>query len=391
MKIHEYQAKEILKKHNLPLPQGNVAFSVEEAIDIAKKFPSEVAVVKAQIHAGGRGKGGGVKVCKNLKELEENTKKILGMNLVTPQTSKEGQKVSKVLIEQGLAIKKELYLSILVDRESRMPVVLASTEGGMDIEEVAAKTPEKIVKQKIEPTYGMRSFYTRNIAFALGLHKIDSSLPKKMEKILNDLYLTFIQTDASLLEINPLIITEQNDIIPLDCKMSFDDNAAFRHPEWEQLRDLSEENQAEIKAKEFDLNFIKLEGTIGCMVNGAGLAMATMDIIQHYGGYPANFLDVGGGTNEEKVEAAFRIISEDKNVTSILVNIFGGIVRCDLIAEGILRAFKKTNISIPIIVRLEGTNSERAKEILENSNCQKNLILVSDFAEATKKAIELAN
>ncbi len=391
MKIHEYQAKEILRNHNIPLPQGSVAFSVAEAINIAKKFPSEIAVVKAQIHAGGRGKGGGVKVCKNLNELEENTKKILGMSLVTPQTSKEGQKVSKVLVEQGVAIKKELYLSILVDRESRMPVVLASTEGGMDIEEVAAKTPDKIIKQKIEPTYGMRSFYTRNIAFALGLHKIEPNLVKKMGKILRSLYLAFMETDASLLEINPLVITAQNDIMPLDCKINFDDNASFRHPEWKQLRDLSEENQAEIKAKEFDLNFIKLEGTIGCMVNGAGLAMATMDIIQHYGGYPANFLDVGGGTNSEKVEAAFRIISEDKNVKSILVNIFGGIVRCDLIAEGILKAFKKTNVSIPIIIRLEGTNSEKAKEILENSNYQKNLILVNDFSKATKKAIELAS
>ena len=391
MKIHEYQAKEILRKYNIPLPQGNVAFSVEEALNIAKKFPSEISVVKAQIHAGGRGKGGGVKVCKNLKELEENAEKILGMNLVTPQTSKEGQRVSKVLVEQGVAIKKELYLSILVDRESRMPVVLASTEGGMDIEEVAAKTPEKIVKQKIEPVYGMRNFYVRNIAFALGLHKIDAQLPKKIGKILRALYLVFMETDATLLEINPLIITKQNEIMPLDCKISFDDNAIFRHPERDELRDLSEENQAEIKAKEFDLNFIKLEGTIGCMVNGAGLAMATMDIIQHYGGSPANFLDVGGGTNEEKVETAFRIISEDKNVKSILVNIFGGIVRCDLIAEGILKAFSKTNILIPIVIRLEGTNAEKAKEILENSNYQKSLMLVNGFAEATKKAIELAN
>ena len=313
------------------------------------------------------------------------------MNLVTPQTSKEGQRVSKVLVEQGVAIKKELYLSILVDRESRMPVVLASTEGGMDIEEVAAKTPEKIVKQKIEPVYGMRNFYVRNIAFALGLHKIDTQLPKKIGKILRALYRVFMETDATLLEINPLIITKQNEIMPLDCKISFDDNAIFRHPEREELRDLSEENQAEIKAKEFDLNFIKLEGTIGCMVNGAGLAMATMDIIQHYGGSPANFLDVGGGTNEEKVETAFRIISEDKNVKSILVNIFGGIVRCDLIAEGILKAFSKTNILIPIVIRLEGTNAEKAKEILENSNYQKSLMLVNGFAEATKKAIELAN
>ena len=390
MKLHEYQAKEILSKYNIPIPQGRVAFSVTEALAIYKTLPTKNCVIKAQIHAGGRGKGGGVKLCQDEQEVDLNAKKILGMNLVTPQTTKQGQNVSKILVEQGIKIKSELYFSILIDRASKKIIILASTEGGMDIEEVAEKHPDKIQKQRIDPLIGLRSYQARNIAFGLNLNKIDTSLIRKAEKILLALYKLFINTDASLLEINPLIITEDNEILPLDCKLILDDNGLFRHPDLVEFRDLSEENTAEIEASKYNLSFIKLDGNIGCMVNGAGLAMGTMDIIQHQGGEPANFLDVGGGTDAKKVAAAFKIISEDKNVKSILVNIFGGIVRCDLIAEGILEALDNISINIPIIVRLEGTNSIKAKEIIENSKYKTKISLINDLVAATKRAVELA-
>lgn len=390
MKIHEYQAKEILAKFNIPIPQGKVAFSVTKAVEIAKNLPAEVCVVKAQIHAGGRGKGGGIKICKNPQEVAKNAEKILGSNLITPQTLRQGQKVNKILIEQGLTIKKELYLSILIDRLSKQPLILASLEGGMDIEEVAEKYPAKIVKQTINPVIGFRSFYARQIAFELKLNRIDPSLIRKFEKLITKLYKVFIETDSSLLEINPLIITEDNEFFPLDCKINLDDNALYRHPELSALRDFAEENTTEITASEHDLNFIKLDGNIGCMVNGAGLAMGTMDIIKYHGGNPANFLDVGGGTNAKKVAIAFKLLCQDKNVKVILVNIFGGIVSCDLIAEGVLEALTKTDIGIPLILRLEGNKSDKAKNIIEKSIYKDKLLLINDLTAATKKAVALA-
>jgi succinyl-CoA synthetase beta subunit len=389
MKIHEYQAKAILKEFGITVPFGKMATRLDQVPAIIDELPSPAGVVKAQIHAGGRGKGGGVKLAKNAAEIQEHAKNILGMNLITLQTSSEGQKVSRILIEQTLQIKKELYFSILLDREKKSVILLASTEGGMDIEEVAAKMPEKILKQEAHNLLGLRAYQARNLAFRLGLQKIDKSLIGKATKIFLKFYEVFCAKDVSLLEINPLVITEQNEILPLDCKMSFDENALIKHPELLDLRDTSQEEAAEIEASKYGLNFIKLEGNIGCMVNGAGLAMATMDIIQYYGGKPANFLDVGGGTSAEKVAAAFRIISSDSNVRSILINIFGGIVRCDLIAEGILKALQTIDLKIPVIVRLEGTNAEIAKKIIENQQ-NSGLILINDLKQATQKVIAMA-
>ena len=390
MKIHEYQAKTILKQAGIKIPHGEQTSLLEEVTNIVKTLPTKKVVVKAQIHAGGRGKGGGVKIAQNLQEAKEHAKSILGMQLITPQTSREGQKVSKILIEQTVEIKKELYFSILVDREKKKAILLASTEGGMDIEEVAKKTPEKILKQEIHNLLGLRPFQAKKLAFRLGLHKFDKNLITKTTKLFLKLYEVFCQKDIALLEINPLIITAQNNILPLDCKMIFDDNALTRQQELLNLKDISEEVPAELEASQYGLNFIKLEGNIGCMVNGAGLAMATMDIIQYYGAAPANFLDVGGSTDVKKVAAAFRIISNDSSVRSILINIFGGIVRCDLIAEGILQALEKTKLEIPIIVRLEGTNAEIAKQNIENRQDLGNLILVNNLKLATQKAIEMA-
>ena len=389
MKIHEYQAKQILNEFKIPTPFGKIAHSLEEVKEITKQIPTEGGVVKAQILAGGRGKGGGVKVVKNKEQIITAAKEILGMNLVTPQTTSKGQKVSKVLIEEGLKIKKEFYFSILVDRKTKKITILASSEGGMDIEEVAEKSPDKIIKQKIHSGIGLRSYQTRNLAFALGLHKIDKNLIRQATEMFLKFYKVFLEKDLSLLEINPLVVTANNELLPLDCKINFDENALSRHPKISPLRDISEENEFEIEASKHDLNFIKLDGNIACMVNGAGLAMATMDIIQYYKGNAANFLDVGGNTSADKIAAAFRIISKDKTVNSLFINIFGGIVRCDLVAEGILQALEETNFSIPIVARLEGTNSNEAKNTIKNKNFP-NLEIISDLEKATKKAILIA-
>ncbi len=390
MKIHEYQAKEIVSKYGATVPQGYVAKSVDEALEAAKKLPGDVCVVKAQIHAGGRGKGGGVKVSKGLDEVKKNAENILGMQLVTKQTGPEGQKVKTLLIEEGMEIKKELYFSILPDRATHKVVLIASTEGGMNIEEVAEETPEKILKEFVDPAIGLRPFQTQRLAFGLGLDKFDPKLVRQASAFMMNLYKAFMAKDCSMLEINPVVITGDNRILALDCKMSFDDSALFRHKDVVELRDFDEEDPSEVEASKFDLNFIKLDGTIGCMVNGAGLAMATMDIIQHFGASPANFLDVGGTATEERVEAAFKLITKDPSVKAILINIFGGIVRCDVIAGGVVEAFKKVDLSIPVVVRLQGTNAEKAEEIIKGSGLGDKIIMVPGFADAAEKAVEVA-
>jgi len=390
MKIHEFQAKEIISKYGATVPKGFVAKKVDEALDAAKNLNSGVCVVKAQIHAGGRGKGGGVKVSKGLDEVKKNATHILGMQLVTKQTGPEGQKVKTLLIEEGMEIKKELYFSVLPDRATQQIVLIASTEGGMNIEEVAERTPEKILKEFVDPALGLRPFQTQRLAFGLGLDKYDPKLVRHASAFFMNLYNAFMGEDCSLLEINPVVITGDNRILALDCKMSFDDNALFRHKKTLELRDLDEEDPAEIEASNHDLSFIKLDGNIGCMVNGAGLAMATMDIIQHYGGSPANFLDVGGTADAERVEAAFKIITKDPNVKGILINIFGGIVRCDIIAEGVVAAFKKVDLNIPVVVRLEGTNAELAAKIISDAGIGDKLIMIQGFGAAANKAVEVS-
>lgn len=390
MKIHEYQAKEIVSKYGATVPQGFVAKTVDEALDAAEKLPGDVCVVKAQIHAGGRGKGGGVKVSKGMDEVKKNATDILGMQLVTKQTGPEGQKVKTLLIEEGMEIKKELYFSILPDRATQKVVLIASTEGGMNIEEVAEETPEKILKEFVDPAIGLRPFQTQRLAFGLELEKFDPKLIRQASAFFMNLYKAFMANDCSMLEINPVVITGDNRILALDCKISFDDNALFRHKDVVELRDFDEEDPSEVEASKFDLNFIKLDGSIGCMVNGAGLAMATMDIIQHFGGSPANFLDVGGTATEERVEAAFKLITKDPNVKAILINIFGGIVRCDVIAGGVIEAFKKVDMSIPVVVRLEGTNAEKAAVIIQESGMADKIIMVQGFAAAAKKAVDVA-
>jgi len=364
MKIHEYQAKEILKKFNVPIPQGKVAFSVDEAVEAAKEIGGSVWVVKAQIHAGGRGKGGGVKVAKSLDEVRSLSEAILGMTLVTHQTGPEGRLVKRLLIEQGINIEKELYLGITLDRATAQNVVMVSTEGGMEIEKVAAETPEKIIKVFIDPKTGFQQFQARQLAFALGLQGAQF---KNSLVFFNALYQAYSSTDASLAEINPLVVTKEGDVLALDAKMNFDDNALFRHKDILALRDLDEEDPLEIEASKYNLNYIKLDGNVGCMVNGAGLAMATMDIIKLAGGNPANFLDVGGGANKETVANGFKIILSDPNVKAILINIFGGIVRCDRVAQGVIDAAKEIKVNLPIIVRLDGTNAIEARELLEKS------------------------
>ena len=390
MKIHEYQAKEVIAKYGATVPQGIVAKTVDDALEAAKKLPGDVCVVKAQIHAGGRGKGGGVKVSKGLDEVKENASNILGMQLVTKQTGPEGQKVQTLLIEEGMQIKKELYFSILTDRATQQVCLVASTEGGMNIEEVAEETPEKILKEFVNPAIGLRPFQTQRLAFGLGLEQYDPKLIRQASAFFMKLYDAFMAEDCSLLEINPVVITDDNRILALDCKMSFDDNALFRHKGNLEYRDLAEEDPTETEASDHDLSYIKLDGTIGCMVNGAGLAMATMDIISHYGGSPANFLDVGGTADEDRVETAFRIITQDPNVKAILINIFGGIVRCDVIAGGVVAAFKKVDMKIPVVVRLEGTNAEKAAEIISNAGIGDQLIMVQGFANAAEKAVSMA-
>ena len=389
MKIHEYQAKNIIAKYGVAVPQGFVAHSIEEAVENVKKLPGEVCVVKAQIHAGGRGKGGGVKVSKGLETATQNAKDILGMQLVTKQTGPGGQKVKTLLIEEGMDIKAELYFSILVDRETQKIILIASTEGGMDIEEVAESSPEKILKEIVDPVLGLRPFQAQRLAFGLKLDQYGPEIVRQASGFFIGLYKAFVAEDCSLLEINPFVITGDSRVLALDCKMGFDDNALFRHKDVMALRDLDEEDAAEVEASKWELNFIKLDGSIGCMVNGAGLAMATMDIIQSYGSFPANFLDVGGTATEERVEAAFKLITQDKNVKCILINIFGGIVRCDVIAEGVIQAVKKVKLTIPVVVRLEGTNAEKAAVIIEESGMKEKLMMVKGFGAAAKKAVEL--
>jgi len=364
MNIHEYQAKTLLARFGVAVPRGGVVYTPKEAEAIAKELGGPVWVVKAQIHAGGRGKGGGVKIVKSANEVMEATKRMLGSTLVTHQTGPEGKEVQRVYIEEGCDIARELYLSMLIDRGTSQITIMASTEGGMDIEEVAAKTPEKIHKVSIDPVIGIQPFHARNIAFALGLRGKQTGLA---QKFILSLYRAFVELDASLVEINPLVVTGDGGILALDAKMNFDDNALFRHKDVEELRDEHEEDPSEVEAARHNLNYIKLDGSVGCMVNGAGLAMATMDIIKLHGGSPANFLDVGGGATRERVTTAFKLILSDPNVEGILVNIFGGIMRCDVIAEGVVAAARETSLNVPLVVRLEGTNVELGKEILRLS------------------------
>lgn len=383
MNIHEYQAKELLKIFNVPIAKGVLVEDPEDAIDAAKTVSDNLWVVKAQIHAGGRGKGGGVKIAKSLEEVKSLSSEIIGMNLVTHQTGKEGKRVRKIYIEAGTDIAEEFYISMVVDRQTSKISFIASTEGGVDIEEVAKKTPEKIVTVNIEPTAGVTNKETNLICKSLGL---EGDLANQAEDLCNNLYSAFLGSDMSLLEINPLVITSDRKIICLDAKINFDDNALFRHPNFRELLDPHEEDPSELKASEFDLSYIKLDGNIGCLVNGAGLAMATMDIIKFYGEEPANFLDVGGSATKEKVTEAFKIILSDENVRGILVNIFGGIMRCDVVAEGIVNAAREINISVPLVVRLEGTNVEIGKKIIEDSGLT--IISGSDLDDAAKKITE---
>jgi succinyl-CoA synthetase beta subunit len=392
MNIHEYQAKELLAKYGVPVPAGYPAMSVEEAVEAANKLPGPLWVVKAQIHAGGRGKGkfkelgegakGGVRLAHSIDEVREHAAEMLGKTLVTVQTGPHGKQVQRLYITDGVDIAKEFYLALLVDRETGRPAIVASTEGGMDIETVAHETPEKITTLTIDPATGLMPHHGREVAAALGL---TGDLAKQAGKVLAKLYDAFIGTDASQIEINPLAVTDKGELLVLDAKVGFDNNAEFRHPELEQLRDLSEEDPMEIEASKYDLAYIKLDGNIGCMVNGAGLAMATMDIIKLEGGEPANFLDVGGGANKEKVTAAFKIILSDPAVQGILVNIFGGIMRCDIIAEGIVAAAREVDLRVPLVVRLEGTNVQQGKDILASSGLP--IIPANDLGDAAKKIV----
>ena len=387
MKIHEYQAKQVLVKYGVPVPRGSVAYSVKEASQIAKDLGNKVCVVKAQIHAGGRGKGGGIKVSKGKDAVRENAEAILGMQLVTHQTGPQGQKVKQLLVEEGVDISKELYCSVLVDRGQQQIVLLASTEGGMDIEKVAAKTPEKILEVFVDPAVGLRQYQANELAFGLKINEINPKLIRPASAVFMALYAAFVQEDCSLVEINPLVLTGDGRVIALDAKLSFDDNALFRHKDNLALRDTDEENPLEVEASEADLNYVKLDGSIGCMVNGAGLAMGTMDIIKAYGGDPANFLDVGGAASQENVEKAFRIITRDPNVKCILINIFGGIVRCDMVAAGVIAAFKNVDLQIPVVVRLEGTNAEEAHMLVKDSKLGDKLQMADGISDAAKKAV----
>lgn len=380
MKIHEYQGKEILKKYGVAVPEGGVAFSVEEAVSVAQRIGGPVWVVKAQIHAGGRGKGGGVKLAKSVEEVRQHASQILGMRLVTHQTGPEGRIVKRLLIEQGMSIAKEMYVGITLDRARSQNVVMASTEGGVEIEKVAAETPELILKEYVSPTIGFRDFQARKLAFGLNL---TGDAFKNAVKFLVALYRAYEATDASLAEINPLVITTDGNVLALDAKMNFDDNGLYRHPDIAAMRDLDEEEPLEIEASKHNLNYIKLDGNVGCMVNGAGLAMATMDIIKLAGGEPANFLDVGGTANVETVANGFKIILSDSNVKAVLINIFGGIVRCDRVANGVVEAAKKVQVNVPVVVRLEGTNAKEAREILAHSGL--NFMVAGSLQDAAEK------
>ena len=386
MNIHEYQAKEIFKRYNVPTPSGYVAFNVEEAVENAKKLGGTVWVVKAQIHAGGRGLGGGVKLARSLEEVKILASEILGMTLVTHQTGPAGKLVQKVYIEEGADIADELYLGIVLDRAREMPVIMASREGGMEIEKVAAESPEKIIKVAVDPFIGFQAFHGRELAYGLGLAK--DEIPNFI-KFASALYKVYMENDAEMIEINPLVKTKGGAFIALDGKMSFDDNALFRHVDIEAMRDESEENPIEREASGFGLSYVKLDGNVGCMVNGAGLAMGTMDTINYVGGTPANFLDVGGSANAQTVSKGFEIILKDPNVKSIFVNIFGGIVRCDRIANGILEATKLVDVHVPVIVRLDGTNAKEAAEILRKANI-KNIITATDLNDGAIKAVAAA-
>lgn len=383
MNIHEYQAKEIFRHYHVPVLKGSIALTPQEARQCAENLGGSLWVVKAQIHAGGRGLGGGVKIARSLDDVETLATQILGMTLVTHQTGTEGKVVQKVYIEEGADIAKEYYLGIVLDRTQEMPIMMASTQGGMEIEEVARKTPEKIVKIAIDPLIGFQGFHGRHLAFGLGLDKVAMTSFIKFAQALYDVYR---HHDANMIEINPLIQTTQGQFLALDAKMGFDDNALIRHPDIESLRDLSEEEPSEIEASHYNLSYVKLNGNVGCMVNGAGLAMATMDIIKHEGGEPANFLDVGGGANPETVAKGFEIILKDPHVKAIFVNIFGGIVRCDRVANGIIEATKLIHVNVPIIVRLDGTNADIAKNILDNSGIER-IISATSLQDGAKKAV----
>ncbi|MFI5022000.1 MAG: ADP-forming succinate--CoA ligase subunit beta [Alphaproteobacteria bacterium] len=383
MNIHEYQAKALLAKYGVAVPRGGVAYTAAEAEQVAKELGGPVWVVKAQIHAGGRGKGGGVKLVKSVEEVRETAKKMIGMTLVTHQTGREGKEVKRVYVEEGCDIKRELYLGMLIDRATSRVTLMASTEGGVEIEEVAARSPEKILRVAVDPVAGLQPFYARKIAFGLGLvgQEIASAV-----KFLSGMYNAFVGLDASLVEINPLVITGTGEVVALDAKMNFDDNALFRHRDIADLRDEDEEDPTEREASRHDLNYVKLDGNIGCMVNGAGLAMATMDIIKLYGGEPANFLDVGGGATKERVTTAFKLILSDANVEGILVNIFGGIMRCDVIAEGVVAAAREVHLHVPLVVRLEGTNVELGKKILVQSGLP--IVSADNLADAAEKVVK---
>jgi succinyl-CoA synthetase beta subunit len=385
MKIHEYQAKELFRNFGIPIPRGRVAFSPAEAREVASELASAPVVVKAQIHAGGRGKGGGVKLAQSVKEAEQLASEILGMTLVTHQTGPQGKVVGKVLVEEGLQIDKELYLGIVPDRATASLVFMASEAGGMDIEEVAAKTPEKIIKQKVKPSIGLKAFNGRALGYQLHL---EPEVLKQFTALIGKLYDLSIRHDCSLVEINPLVITKDKKLIALDAKINIDDNALYRQKDILAYRDLNEEDPQEIEASKHNLNYIKLDGNIGNMVNGAGLAMATMDIIKLAGASPANFLDVGGGANAEMVENGFRIILDDKNVKGVLINIFGGILRCDVLASGVVEAAKKVGINVPVVIRMEGTNVEEGRRILKESGL--NLLVAANISEAAAKVAEIA-
>jgi succinyl-CoA synthetase beta subunit len=385
VKIHEYQAKQVLARFNVPVPRGEVAFTPQEVPDIARRLGTSVTVVKAQIHAGGRGKAGGVKLAKSPAEAEQIARELIGKTLVTYQTGPSGQRISRLLIEEGLAIESELYLGLVLDRSTKRVVLMVSKEGGVEIEKVAHEHPEKIHKVFINPAVGLQPFEAQRLGFALGLS--GDSL-KKGVKLMLALYGAFIGADASIIEINPLIITKGGDLLALDAKMNFDDNALYRHPDVKELRDISEEDPLEVEASKFSLNYIRLDGNIGCMVNGAGLAMATMDIIKLAGGEPANFLDVGGGANAEQIKNAFRILMADKNVKAVLINIFGGILRCDVLAAGVIAAVKELGVPVPIVIRMKGTNVEEGKKMLAESGL--NFTTADTMSEAADRVVGLA-
>jgi succinyl-CoA synthetase beta subunit len=383
MNIHEHQAKEVLRKYGLPVPRGHAAFSVDEAVAAAQQLGGPVWVVKAQIHAGGRGKAGGVKVVKSVEEVRREAQRILGSVLVTHQTGPQGRQVHRLYVEEGSAIEREFYLSILVDRAASRIAFVVSTEGGMDIEEVARTQPDKILTFTIDPAVNICPFHVRLVAHALGL---EDDQARQLSPLLTKLHQAFVEKDMSLLEVNPLVLTKDGQIVCLDAKIGFDDNALYRHKDMLELRDLNEEDEKEIEASKYDLNYVALDGSIGCMVNGAGLAMATMDIIKLYGETPANFLDVGGGASKEKVTAAFKIITSDPKVKGILINIFGGIMKCDVIAEGVVAAVKDVGLTVPLVVRLEGTNVELGKEIIAKSNL--NVTSADDLDDAAQKIVK---